>query len=158
MEGVTLFTLCVLTLPERILVARYLPVVYIVKLYPMKKGARCWSVDGFHSGLRGNISTYHLNTDDIVSMTDTQLILASSAILATIIGVTFVGPKNLPQKMMPRFLHVKCNRMHDTLMWLKLNNPIYQDIIILSSKLKMLPINGIPLKTSCRLQRPKPCS
>ena len=62
-----------LTLPKRILVTRYFAAAYIVKLYPMKKGACTWSIHGFHSGLQGNISTYCLNTEDIVSMTDSQI-------------------------------------------------------------------------------------
>lgn len=96
----------VLTLPECILVAHYFPAVYIVKLYPKKRGARAWPTSGLHSGLRGNVSTYRLNTDDIMHMTDSQLMPPSSLILAATIGATFVGPGNLPQKMMPGFLHV----------------------------------------------------
>ncbi|KAF8257051.1 hypothetical protein EI94DRAFT_1709707 [Lactarius quietus] len=34
----------VLTLPERILVAHFFPAVYIVKLYPKKRGARNWGM------------------------------------------------------------------------------------------------------------------
>ena len=53
----------VLTLPERILVTRYFPAAYIVKLYPKKKGAHNWSsLSGLHSALQGNVSMYHLNT------------------------------------------------------------------------------------------------
>lgn len=72
----------------------------------MNKGACTWSLHGFHSSLRGNVSTYHLNTDDIVSMTDSQIMPPPSDILVATIGVMFVGPRNLPQKTMPAFLHV----------------------------------------------------
>ena len=41
----------VLTLPERILIARHFPAAYIVKLYPKKKGARNWVTNNLHSGL-----------------------------------------------------------------------------------------------------------
>lgn len=41
--------------------------------------------------------------DDIVHMTDTQT-MPPSSILAATIGVTFVGPQNLPQKTMLGFL------------------------------------------------------
>ncbi|KAH9028292.1 hypothetical protein EDB85DRAFT_1816803, partial [Lactarius pseudohatsudake] len=75
----------ILTLPERILVARHFPAAYIVKLYPKQKGARCWSAKGLQSGLRGNISTYRLNTDDIVKMTDAQIMPPKSSILAATI-------------------------------------------------------------------------
>ena len=134
----------VLTLPERILVARYFPAAYIVKLYPVKKGARSWPSSGFHSGIRGNISTYCLNTEDIVKMTDSQIMPPSSTILAATIGVTFVGPRNLPEKTMPGFLRVNRRRVHDALLWLKQNNPIYHHIIISVDRLNELPLDDIP--------------
>jgi hypothetical protein len=136
--------LSVLTLPERVLIARFFPVAYIVKLYPKKKGARHWPTSGFHSGLRGNVSTYCLNTDDIVHMTDTQTMPPLVSILAATIGVTFVGPRNLPQKTLPSFLRVNHNRVHNALLWLKLNNPIYSNIVISAARLNELPLDGVP--------------
>ena len=43
--------LWILTIPKCILVVRYFPAAYIVKLYPMKKGARSWLIKSLHSGL-----------------------------------------------------------------------------------------------------------
>ncbi|KAH9073594.1 hypothetical protein EDB83DRAFT_2172053, partial [Lactarius deliciosus] len=63
-------------------------------------------------------------------MTDTQIMPPSASILTATIGVTFVGPKNLPEKTMPGFLCVNCARVHVALLWLKENNPLYWDIII----------------------------
>ena len=140
--------LSILTLPERVLVARFFPAAYIVKLYPMRKGACFWPSDGFHSGVRGNVSTYRLNTDDIVEMTDTHVMPPSSAILAATIGVTFVGPRNLPQRTMPGFLRVNRNRVHDALSWLKLHNPLYRDVIISTERLLELPLDGVPVEIS----------
>ena len=134
----------ILTLPEKILIARYFPTAYIVKLYPKKKGARSWSTSGMHSGLRGNVSTYRLNTDDIVHMTDTQVMPPLPAILAATVGVTFVGPKNVPEKTMPGFLRVNRNRVRTALQWLKDNNPLYRDIIISTDRLNNLPEDAVP--------------
>ena len=136
----------VLTLPERILVARYFPAAYIVKLYPMKKGAHNWSSASLQSGLRGNVSTYRLNTNDIINMTETQVMPPTTEILAATIGVTFVSPKNLPEKTMPGFLRVNRVRVHDALRWLKENNPIYQNIEISSDRLNALPVDGVPIE------------
>ena len=136
----------VLTLPERILVARYFPAAYIVKLYPMKKGAHSWSSSSLQSGLRGNVSTYRLNTKDIIDMTQTQVMPPSPEILAATIGVMFVGPKNLPEKTLPGFLRVNRTRVHDALRWLKENNPIYQNIEISSDRLNSLPDDGVPVE------------
>ncbi|KAH9045123.1 hypothetical protein EDB84DRAFT_1265854 [Lactarius hengduanensis] len=136
----------IVTLPERILIARYFPAAYIVKLYPKKKGARNWSSAGMQSGLRGNMSTYRLNTNNIACLTDTQIMPPSLAILATTIGVTFVGPKNLPEKTMPGFLWVNRTRVRLALEWLKFNNPIYRDIVISSDRLCELPVDGVPIE------------
>ena len=92
----------VLTLPERILIARHFPAAYIVKLFPKKKGARNWAArDGLHSALQGNVSTYRLNTTDVALMTQGNMMPPPSQILAATIGVTFVGPSNLPEKTLP---------------------------------------------------------
>ena len=74
-------------------------------------------------------------------MTDTQTMPPSSSILAATIGVTFVGPCNLPQKTMLGFLHINRNWVHDALLWLKLNNPIYRDIVISTDRLSQLPVS-----------------
>ena len=136
----------VLTLPERILVARFFPAAYIVKLYPMKKGAHSWSPSSLQSGLRGNVSTYRLNTNDIINMTETQVMPPSPEILSATIRVTFVGPKNLPEKTLPGFLRVNRARVHDALRWLKENNPIYKNIEISSDRLNTLPVDEVPVE------------
>ncbi|KAH8976856.1 hypothetical protein EDB86DRAFT_2768594, partial [Lactarius hatsudake] len=136
----------ILTLPERILVVRYFPAAYIVKLYPKKKGAHNWSSAGMQSGLRGNVSTYRLNTNNITHLTDMQIMPPSSAILAATIGITFVGPKNLPEKTMPGFLRVNRTRVRLALEWLKSNNPIYRDVIISSERLRKLPVDSVPME------------
>src|SRR6201996_2120565 len=136
----------ILTLPERILVARYFPAAYIVKLYPRKRGSRTWGSSSLQRGLRGNVSTYRLNTNDIVGMTDTQIMPPSSSILTATIGITFVGPGNLPEKSMPGFLRVNRNRVWQALQWLKENNPIYETIVISAECLNDLPGDGFPIE------------
>ncbi|KAF8268870.1 hypothetical protein EI94DRAFT_1799915 [Lactarius quietus] len=133
----------VLTLPERVLVAQFFPAAYIVKLYPKKKGARNWA-SGLHSALRGNVSTYRLNTDQIAHLTSSHIMPPSSTILAATIGVTFVGPKNFPQKTMPGFLRVNRTRVRVALEWLKENNPLYRNITISAERLEVLPVNDVP--------------
>jgi hypothetical protein len=134
----------ILTLPERVLIARFFPAAYIVKLYPKKKGARFWANASFHCGLRGNVSTYRLNTDDIAAMVGDNVLPPPASILAATIGVTFVGPKNVPQKTMPGFLRVNRNRVRQALRWLKRYNPVYREIRISESRLEELPADDIP--------------
>ena len=139
----------ILTLPERILVARYFLAAYIVKLYPKKKGARTWAEgNALHSGLQGNVSTYRLNTVDIATLMGQRTMPPPCRILAATVGVTFVGPQNLPEKTLPGFLRVNRNRVRDALEWLKANNPIYADIVICADRLGELPTDGVPFEIS----------
>lgn len=69
---------------------------------------------------------------DIINMTQSQVMPPSPEILAATIGIMFVGPKNLPEKSMPSFLHVNWAHVHNALHWLKQNNLIYENIEISS--------------------------
>jgi hypothetical protein len=138
--------LSVLTLPEKILVVRYFPAAYIVKLFPKQKGAKHWPTSGLHSGIQGNVSTYKLNTDEIADMVDTDVMPPPAKILASTIGVTIIGPKNAPERTMPDFLRVRRDRIRTALMWLKENNPLYVNVQISEKSLAELPVNDIPLE------------
>ena len=50
-----------------------------------------------HSGLKGNVSTYQLDQGQIASMIDGTIMPQDTKVLAAMIGITFVGPKNLPE-------------------------------------------------------------
>lgn len=67
-----------------------------------------------------------------------------SRILASIIGVTLVGPNNIPEKTMPGFLRVRRRRVREALKWLKLHNPLYANIEISHERLSELETDGIP--------------
>lgn len=133
------FELSVLSLGEKLLIAKYLPSAYIVKLFPMGKGGK-----SVNKGLRGNVSTYRLNMDDIADMVTDNLFPRPAALLASVIGVTIVGPKNVPEKSLPNILQVRRHRVHAALVWLVGNNPFYADITISPDRLKQLPEDGIP--------------
>jgi hypothetical protein len=117
--------LAILTLPERVLIGLNFPVAYIVKLYPQKKGARNWDTLALNSGLRGNVSTYRLNTSDISSMIEGRLLPRRPALLVATIGISIIGPKNLPVQSLPSFLTVHHGRVKDALQFLKEENELY---------------------------------
>ena len=68
--GATPHELAYLTLPEWLLIAKYFPAAYIIKLYPKKKGARYWDSLQMYNRLKGNVSTYQLDQGQIASMID----------------------------------------------------------------------------------------
>lgn len=133
-----------LTLPERLLIAKYFPAAYIIKLYPKKKGARHWDKRQLYSGMKGNVSTYQLDQSQITSMIDGTLMPQPSDILAATIGITFVGPKNLPDRGLPDLFKVRRARVQQALEWLVRNNPLYSNIMISPSRLAQLPEDDVP--------------
>ena len=134
----------VLTLPESVLVARYFPAAHIVKLFPKVKGAKFWDTSILNSGVKGNVSTYWLDPNSIVDMLDGQTLPPSLDILVATIGITIVGPQNLPEKTLPGFLWVQRDRVRKALQWLKKNNCLYHDIIISKENLDLLLENDVP--------------
>jgi hypothetical protein len=138
--------LAYLTLPERLLIAKYFPAAYIIKLYPKKKGARCWDKRQMYSGLKGNVSTYQLDQGQIASMIDGMIMPQPARLLAATIGITFVGPRNLPDKCFPDIFKVRRTRVQRALEWLKDNNPLFANITISASRLSELPEDDVPFE------------
>jgi len=136
--------LSVLNLPERLLVALYFPAVYVLKLYPQQKGAKQWDSASLNSGVRGNVSTYQLNTPDIARMVEGNILPHRPALLAATIAITIIGPSKLPVKSLPSLLTVSRHRVKAALIFLKLQNHLYHDIDISDDNLSLLPENGVP--------------
>ena len=133
-----------LTLPERLLIAKYFPSAYIVKLFPKHKNAFTWDRSQMHNGLRGNVLTYRLDPRQVASMIDGRLYPPPTKILSATIGVTFVGPKSHRDPTMPAMFRVRRWKVKEALMWLKANNPLYTDIEISEERLLQLPEDGVP--------------
>ena len=133
-----------LTLPERILIAKYYPAAYIIKLFPKKRGSWAWDQNQMHRGLKGNVSTYRLDPAQVSSMIEGHLMPPPARILSATIGITFVGPRGLPESTMPAMFRVRRYRVHKALAWLKENNPLYADILISDAHLMELPKDGVP--------------
>ncbi|KAJ6468570.1 hypothetical protein C8R47DRAFT_920065, partial [Mycena vitilis] len=138
------FEIVILTLPERLLISLYFPAAYMVKLYPKMKGARTWDEQTVNTGLKGNVSTYRLNTAQIAGVARGNTMPPSPRILAATIGVTFVGAGNAPLRVLPDFLRVRRQRVFAALLWLKQNNPLCAQIDIDEGQLQLLPVDAVP--------------
>ena len=140
------FELEILTLAEKMLLARYFPVAYVVKLYPKKKGSTSWDKRGLNSALRMNVSTHPLPQDEICDIMDLQSneFPADPCILAATIAVTFVGPTGIPKASLPKWLRVRRAKVLSALIWLKNNNPLYKDINLNTNRIAQLPVDDIP--------------
>lgn len=102
-----------------------------------------------NSGMRGNVSTYHLNIQDVAKIMTEGILPPPAWILAAVIGVTFITPKGKAEATMPDFLRVRRKRVHrkrvhDALLCCKRINPLYRDVEISESNLAQLPEDGIP--------------
>lgn len=133
-----------LTLPERLLLAKYFPTAYIIKMFPKHKNAFAWDRSQMHNGLKGNVSTYRLDPRQVAGMIDGRLFPPPARILSATIGITFVGPKGLRESTMPVMFRVRRWKVREALMWLKANNPLYTDIEISEERLLELPEDGVP--------------
>lgn len=136
--------LSMLTLPERMLIAIYYPSAYIFKLFPKKTGSRAWDQSQMYQGLKGNVSTYRLDPKQVANMIDGVTMPPPVGILSSTIGITFLGPSELPEKTMPNIFRIQRARVKSALLWLKANNPLYRNIVISEHNLLQLPENGIP--------------
>ena len=136
--------LAILTLPERMLVAKYFPAAYIIKLSPKQKGASHWSSSGMNSGVRGNVATYKFNLEDIADIVDPKIMPPSAKILASVIGVIIIGPKNMPERTMLGYFRVRRDCVREALWWLFDHNSLYADNEISDQRLAELPENGVP--------------
>ncbi|KAJ3574918.1 hypothetical protein NP233_g1427 [Leucocoprinus birnbaumii] len=138
------FELRVLTLAECILVAKYFPAVYIIKMYPCNPTAHYWNNALFNNGLRGNVSSYPLAPEDVHDYVNSNELPPSPRILCATICISFVGPKGNPEKCFPDVVLVRRDRVRAALNWLCRNNPLYADVQISEENLAMLPENGVP--------------
>ncbi|KAF7313989.1 ATP-dependent DNA helicase [Mycena chlorophos] len=119
------FELLDLGLAERLLIGLYFPAVSI-------------------PACGGNVSTYRLASNQVSAMVTDNLLPHSSRVLSATIGVTFVGFKKLPLRILPQLFDVRRHRVRDALCWLKANNPFYHDIQISEQRLAALPVAGVP--------------
>ncbi|KAM6495526.1 hypothetical protein JOM56_008232 [Amanita muscaria] len=112
--------LSILTLPEQILIAKYYVAAFMVKLYPKQ-----------------------LDPSQVANMVDGKTLPPPPKILTAMIAVTFVTPKGHPEPSMPDMFQVCMDCVRAALHWLKENNALYMDIIILEENLNTLPVDGI---------------
>ena len=120
-----------LTLPEKLLISKYRPKMYLVKLR---------SVGGSQAqqrGLKGNTITF---PQDIVKIATT--LPANPDILTDHLRVVFIGKSKPTPEMLKKVLTVRREKVYDALNFLLFNNPEYADVTI-SSNLD-LPTDDIP--------------
>lgn len=131
-----------LTFPEQLLIAHLYPRVYVFKLFP-KSGAG--STDGMQRGMRGNVSTYELNVDDMAAMVEGQLMPRAPAVLSSLIAITYIGIGRIPKNWIHSTFRVRRYHVSRALNWLKVHNPkYYGNVTISQHHLNQLPEDDVP--------------
>jgi hypothetical protein len=138
-----------LTFPEQMLVALLYPRVYVFKLFPKKvNGNR--NAETLQRGMRGNVSTFELDSKGIASMLEGNLMPRLPAILASVITITFVGVGKLPKKWLQNTFRVRRRVVAAALRWFKRNNPkYYGQLEISNERLEGLPEDDVPIELLC---------
>ena len=134
----------VLTFPEQLLIALLYPRVYVFKLYPKRQlGGNMLS--NLQRAMRGNVSTYRLNTDAVADMVKGKLMPRPPEILASLISVNFIAVGEVPKAWLHPTFRVRWTVLLRALQWLKQNNPkYYGDIEISEERLNELPEDDVP--------------
>jgi hypothetical protein len=136
------FELRSLTLPEALLVAQVYPRTFVCKLWP--KDRRGANPSNLQSALKGNVTSFELNTQSISDMVSGNLMPRQTSILASLISITIISRFPLPPSWLKGTFRVRRSRIHAALIWLKANNPYYADIVIDESRLAGLPEDDVP--------------
>lgn len=142
--GRTPWELKQLTFAEQLLIALLYPRVYVFKLYP-KRGAQGFESDDLQRAMRGNVSTFEINSKAIASMLEGNLMPRAPAILASLVSITFIAVGQVSKHWLQGFFHVRRRNVARALQWLKLNNPrYYGGIEIDAVRLSRLPEDDVP--------------
>lgn len=131
-----------LTIPEQMLIALHYPRCFVFKLFPKNGGSR--DPETLQRGMVGNVTTYAMNSGDIVRMLEGKLMPRPPELLASVIAVSFIGLGKLPKRWLKGTFRVRRAMVHDALRWLKANNEMYEDIDISVEALQVLPEDGVP--------------
>lgn len=133
-----------LTFPEQLLIALLYPRIYVFKLYPKDPTFRP-DPASLQRGMRGNVSTYDLNLDDLSSMLRGDLLPRQPAILSSVISVTFIGRGTLPKHYLRTIFRVRRQFVFEALTWLKSHNPKYYGSITIDPiRIRQLPEDDVP--------------
>lgn len=136
-----------LTIAEHLLIARVYPRVFVVKLFPKGRIRGGLNDDQLQNALRGNVTSFELNSDAIADMIGGHLMPQPPEVLASVLSITFVGPGTTPNPASLRLFRVRRHMVVEALKWLRTNNPkYYGDIQIDESRLARLPENDVPME------------
>lgn len=134
-----------LTIAEQLLIARVYPRVFVVKLFPRDNTRYGLQDDQLQHALRGNVTSFELNSGAITDMINGDLMPQKTSILASVLSITFIGRGKIPNPAALRLFRVRREMVAHALTWLKHNNmKYYGDVTVDSTRLAELPEDDVP--------------
>ena len=133
----------VLTLPEQLLIALVYPRVFVYKLFPAHLHRRV-DESTYQRGMRGNVSSYALDSEAIADMLVGNMMPRPPEILASVISLTFIGRGNLPRSRLRSLFKVRRKHVLRAILWLKAHNKYYCNIKVDHTVLAQLPDDDVP--------------
>src|SRR6266436_4965561 len=94
----------------------------------------------------GNVTTYKLNTKDIIDMLHGKKMPQPMKILSSVIMVTYIGTTKLPKTWLKSTFQVQHQVVLDALQWLIVNNQHYQKYEVNENLIAMMPEDKVPVE------------
>jgi len=142
--GVVPDVLACLTIPEQLLISPLYTRCFVFKLHP--KGWCDDDVSSMQRGMRGNVTSFPMNMDDIIDMVHGDKMPRPTSILPSIIAVTFIGRGRLPSAWLKSTFRVRRHAVLSALEWLAENNRYFRSYTIDHEILNSLPEDDVPIE------------
>ena len=128
---------------EELLIGLGRPNVRIVKLSAKTKKTDYTTQQ---RAIRGTCSTYRQNIPEVAKMLEDRIRPLPSKIFASTISVAFIGKNRISQAQLAPLFSVSRRRVYENLLWLKIHNPLYAEVEISQERLRLLPVNDVPME------------
>src|SRR5260370_29230146 len=137
-------TLSILTMLEQLLISPIYPHCFMFKLHP--KGGPRHDPPCIQLGLKGNITSFPMNTDEILNMLEGCKMPCPLCILSSVVSVTYIGVGTMPQHMLKSIFHICHKAVLAALQWLMQNNKCYSEYTLDKLIMSTLLEDDIPIQ------------
>ncbi|KAF8313745.1 uncharacterized protein EI90DRAFT_3022553 [Cantharellus anzutake] len=133
-----------LTMLEQLLLTPVYPQCFVYKLHP--KSGSTGDPTREQSGLRGNVTSFLMNTDEVVEMLKGAKMPRPASILASVLAITYVGVGQLPINWLKLMFCVRHRAVLEALAWLIQNNKYFLGYVIDEEVVTSLPEDNVPVE------------
>ncbi|KAF8309606.1 uncharacterized protein EI90DRAFT_2958523 [Cantharellus anzutake] len=133
-----------LTMPEQLLLSPIYPRCFIFKMFP--KGGPRDDPTCLQSGLQGNVTSFPMNTEDILSMLHGRKLPRPVGVFSSVISITYVSVGHLPQHWLKSTFRIRRRAVLEALQWLRKHNHCFSEYTIDENVLSSLPEDDVPLE------------